>query len=58
MTKTTNIPHWGKATNPVTGETAPEGYFWATNAMSGKWFLEKIGTPFGVSPASENYWSS
>lgn len=58
MKNTTAVPHWGKEVNPITGEKAPAGFFWARNVMSGKWFLEKVGTSFGVSPASENYWCS
>lgn len=58
MTKTNEVPEWGKDVNPITGEKAPEGFFWTTIAMNGQWFLEKVGTPFGVSPASETYWCS
>ena len=52
------IPFWGKSVNPVTGEQAPEGYFWAKNAIGDGWFLESVGTSFTSSPASETYWCS
>jgi hypothetical protein len=58
MKNTTEVPLWGKEVNPITGEKAPTGYFWTTNAMNGAWFLEKIGTSYGVSAASEHYWCS
>jgi hypothetical protein len=58
MKNTTEVPLWGKEVNPITGEKAPTGYFWAKSAMSADWFLEKIGTSYGVSAASENYWCS
>ena len=58
MKNTTEVPLWGKEVNPITGEKAPAGQFWAKSAMNGNWFLEKVGTSFGVSPASENYWCS
>ena len=57
-TKTNAIPAWGKEVNPVTGETAPAGQFWAKSAISSDWFLESVGTPYTVSPASETYWCS
>lgn len=58
MKNTTEVPHWGKDVNPITGEKAPAGKFWAKSAMSGNWFLEKVTTSFDVSPASETYWCS
>ena len=58
MKNTTEVPLWGKEVNPITGEKAPAGQFWAKSAMSADWFLEKVGTSFTVSPASETYWCS
>lgn len=58
MKNTTEVPAWGKEVNPITGEKAPAGYFWAKSAVADSWFLEKIGTMFTTSPASETYWSS